>query len=80
MLFNFTENPKTSNFQSRDRERDRFLAGYTFGNIYRAVAFIEVLKIPFEVHRSVLIFHTEFKVKELLKRKRVTSLHNSPYS
>ena len=31
---------------------------------YRAVA----LKNPFEVHRSVLIFHTEFKVKELNRR------------
>ena len=52
---------KTSSFQTRDR--DRFLAGYTFGNIYRAVAFTELLKNPFEVHRSVLISHTEFEVK-----------------
>ena len=50
----------TSSFKTRDRDRDRFLAGYTFRNIYRAVAVTEILKILFEVHRSVLIFHTKF--------------------
>ena len=59
-------------------EPERLLAGYTFkNNIKRAVAFILVLKNQFEVRRSVLIFHTKFKVKELMS-KQVNRLKSLP--